>query len=88
MRKHCYYCFFLILETFSCHLCSPEQERLSRNDTPTAWVETFLSTAGWAATDRSSHELRTLAKYLETAQGSQSSPWPSPPAASQSSSFQ
>ena len=34
---------------------------------PTAWVERFLSTAGWAATDRSAHELRCLAKIIEVA---------------------
>ena len=33
--------------------------------TPTARVERFLSTSKWSETDRSAHELRTLAKYIE-----------------------
>lgn len=34
---------------------------------PTAWVERFLHTARWSDTDRSIHELRAIAKYLEAA---------------------
>ena len=34
--------------------------------TPTQWVERFLSTAKWSDTDRSAHELRSLARYIET----------------------
>ena len=35
--------------------------------TPTSWVEKFLLSAKWSDTDRSIHELRSLAVYIEAA---------------------